>query len=427
MLKKYPLHFLFLLSLIIRICYAFYLSPDIIVGDGKCYYDQALYFLGKAEYLDFKAISFWSPGVALYLLTWLFMLGTSKWAVVSGMLAVWAAFFYVFEKWASFFLQAKTRGIILLIFSIFPTFIHHSVVPLTHLPATTCILALFYFLYKKQAFSPIITGTLFGFLLLIRPSNLLLGLIFPFLIQSKKQILMAFLTSFLVLSTWSVYLYSNTKTFIFISESNTYNLYMGNHPETPKYETWWWATHSLVKGSLIQREADSIFLLPAGKIGKGFQPLANHYIQTHLTDFAIRSLNRMRCLFAFDTFTGSMLAEKHSKYVAFAVIGIDGIFYLLLMSLFLLSFLMPKYSKSTMYFQISTIFLISLPYFLSFSHPTYHFSILPIVAIGAGLCYENRAEIGKNIPIWQKVTVLFFLLLFILIQCEWLLFWIKQR
>ena len=426
-MHKYSLHILFLFSLFIRIVYAFYLSDDIFAGDAKGYYDHTLYLLGQAQQLDFKWISFWSPGESLYLLPWIFVFGKAKWVVVSSMLAVWATFFYLFEKWAAFFLQAKTRLYILLIFSIFPTFVHHSVVPLTHLTATSFMLTVFYLLYQKKAFSPIKTGALMGFLLLIRPAMLLLGLIFPFLIQSKKQIFLSFFISFLMVGAWSVFLYKKTNTFIFISESNAYNLYMGNHPETPKYATWWWATHTWEKGSVLKRETDSLLLLPAGQIGKNFQPLALHYIKQYPLDFAQRSLNRIRCLFAFDTFTGSMLAEKHCKSLAFAVIAIDGIFYMLLMGLFILSFLLSKQALSMLNFQLAAIFLISLPYFFSFSHPTYHFSILPIVAIGAGIFWENKYFSWKKTSFLRKVIVAFLLLFFIFIQIEWLYFWVEMR
>lgn len=191
-MHKYSLHILFLFSVLTRIVYAFFLSDEIFAGDAKGYYDHALYLLGQAQHLDFKWISFWSPGESLYLLAWIFVFGKAKWVVVSSMLAVWAAFFYLFEKWATFFLQAKTRWLILLIFSIFPTFVHHSVVPLTHLTATSFMLAVFYFLYQKKFFSPFKIGTFMGFLLLIRPAMLLLGVIFPFLSKIKNNFLSLF-------------------------------------------------------------------------------------------------------------------------------------------------------------------------------------------------------------------------------------------
>ncbi len=65
---------------------------------------------------------------------------------------------------------------------------------------------------------------------------------------------------------------------------------------------------------------------------------------------------------------------------------------MLLMGLFILSFLLSKQALSMLNFQLAAIFLISLPYFFSFSHPTYHFSILPIVAIGAGIFWEPTLE-----------------------------------
>ena len=474
---------LFVLSLLIRITYAFYLSDALFAGDAKGYYDHALYLLGKAEHIDFKWISFWSPGESLYLSVWIYVFGTSKCVIVSSMLAVWTAFFFIWNAWASFFLQAKTRFFILLIFSIFPTFIHHSVVPLTHLPATTCMLAVFYLLHSplraKQALK---IGAIFGFLLLIRPSNMLLGLLFPFFIQQKKQILLVCLTSLLVVGSWSVYLYKKTDTFIFISESNAYNLYMGNHPETPKYATWWWATHTWENGSVLKREADSLLTFPAGQIGKNFQSLALHYIAEKPSDFVLRSLNRVRCFFAFDTFTGAMLAERHHKYVAYAAIGIDAVCYMLFMGLFLLSFLARRCSQmkadnadnisyqlavsseqfckpcisqlstfhsqlstfhsqlSTFHSQLSTfnspffifhfsfsILLLSLPYFFSFSHPTYHFAIFPLIAIGAGVLLENKEKLNKNIPVGRKAIVLSLLLAFVAIQIEWIYFWIQQK
>ncbi|MEM8897411.1 MAG: hypothetical protein AAGC85_04875 [Bacteroidota bacterium] len=405
--QKYPWRWYLGITLLIRLVYAFAIFPWMWEGDAGSYVEVAGEWIGGSVG-DF----YWPPGLPALLSLGFSVLGVHKLSSMALMLVGWCF-------WGGLiFLLLKNKlvsGIgwgALWIFGLWPAWIHHSVVPLTHLWVATCLLGVVYlFLQKKD----ILVGVCLLGAILIRPSSaLLLPVILIFVLirkEDKLRSLRVALVPVLSIVAWQFFLHQQTQETFFINKANTFNLYLGNHPETPLYKTWWLGSHDedWDKYPVFQAEVDSINSLPLAAQQQAYRKLSLMYISEQPGQFAIRTLNRIRTYWTFDTFTGAWWYGKN-KLVGITLLGLDAGCYLLLLTGVFLFWKPVSTWGNLQWMSFLIILFYSIPYYLVFSHPTYHLAIMPLFFFLG----EWNKKPSMNLTKW---AVLFLL---IGMQLEWI-------
>lgn len=405
--QKYPWRWYLGLTLLIRLLYALTIIPWMWEGDAGAYVEVA------REWMEGSSGDFyWPPGLPALLILFFSVLGVHKLSSLSLMLVGWCL-------WVGLmFLLLKNRTIsklgwgALWVFGIWPAWIHHSVVPLTHLWGSIGLLGILYFLLRKN---DLLAGACVLGAILIRPSSvLLLPVLVIFLFMRKENRLRSIrfaLIPLLGIIAWQFFLYQQTGETFFINKANSYNLYLGNHPETPLYRTWWLGSHSEEwdRFPVFQAEVDSIRTLPIEAQQQAYRQLSLKHIAENPGQFLIRSLNRIRTFWAFDSFTGAWWYGKN-KPIGMVLLGLDAGCYLLLIT-GVLFFWKPVYEwENIQWMSVILILFYSIPYYLAFSHPTYHFAVMPL--------FYFLGEWNKKPSMSLTKWVVLFLL--IGIQLEWI-------
>ena len=139
----------------------------------------------------------------------------------------------------------------------------------------------------------------------------------------------------LMIMIWCLTIYNSTGHFVMINFSSTQNVFLQNNAYTPLYRTWWFATHGEDESQLPEgyRAMNSeIAHLPWYQQNDLYRRMAFESIVSRPDLFAIRTFNRMRAYFAFDSYTGSLLLNRYytGRKLAFAAIVLDGTLYILL-------------------------------------------------------------------------------------------------
>jgi hypothetical protein len=163
--------------------------------------------------------------------------------------------------------------------------------------------------------------------------------------------------------------------------------------------------------------------------------MAKEHIRHHPGLFLLRSFNRVCAYFAFNTFAGAYLIETYGfpKLLGFAVIGLDAALYLLIAagSILYLGTLsgMNRRTLSSCVL-VGVAMLYAFPYFLAFSHPSYHYPIEPILMIFSSaffVCLINRNEDVLRMIKHRQTGIAVALAVFGLIQIEFLVIMVRQR
>jgi len=146
--------------------------------------------------------------------------------------------------------------------------------------------------------------------------------------------------------------------------------------------------------------------------------------------FLLHTLSRMRVYFAFDSYSGSLLLNRYhaGRPLAFAAIALDGSLYLLIvLSAIVFLFTMTRASErgwSTITVAIILI-MYAGPYFISVSHPIYHYPIVPLLGVLAAAWWSDiiegqsrvaRAFFGRGT---RQIAMALALVLFAYIQVEY--------
>ncbi len=298
-------------------------------------------------------------------------------------------------------ISGRQAGIVAtLLLALSPTFIYHSIFPLTQLPLATLLCAVIVLTLSYSAHPRLSTiaviGTMIGVAILVRPSSVILLPVVPVLlwrIHSRGAIPFGILIPALILITpWMVHVKRTTGHFVFINYANSRNLFLGNNEWTPFYETWYYGSH--LKGDDVPdrfKALDSSIPEHAPHEQDAlYRAAALDHIVRRPDLFLLRTVNRVRCYFAFDTYTGTVLIKyaRLPKLLGLATIATDALFYVIVMFFALYSSVcFGELGLSSR--AIGIVWVISLayavPYWFSFSHPTYHFPIIPgLLAVGGG-------------------------------------------
>ncbi len=413
------------LSLLLRIIYALILGNRVMEGDFISYVEDSLKIYSGNPYRPF-----WSPGLPLILgwtgLNWgLYPIHFTIFSLACYLLLLVGVFLTLQKLPPGYF---SLFPIIFLGFS--PITVHFSVVPLTQLPIAVGLVWSFYFLilsFQNPHLVPrhaLAVGLILGMCILIRPSCIIL---FPFIgyiwYKLGRHIsLMYFAVSlFVIIGSWQLRNYALGYTDVFINTSNSYNFFVGNNPYTPVYKTWWLGSHLETDNPSFYGYYEmlrKIWVLPEEKQTGEFYRQALSFIKEEPRDFGIRTINRVKTFWAADSFTGAFLSQSFSSsFWAVLGTGLDFIGFCILLWL-AIEALPESYTYSPGIWLIGLLIIYPLPYYLAFSHPTYHFPLLPFLCILAskGLKRQTLFSIRKkSLGLW------FLRAIFVLIQIEWCL------
>ncbi|MEM9932437.1 MAG: hypothetical protein AAF824_02440 [Bacteroidota bacterium] len=376
--KQHPWWWYLGVTLLVRLWYGWLIFPWMWEGDAGEYVGVAAGWL-QGEVGDF----YWPPGLPALLSSFLGISGISKVSSSLLMLCGWCAWIYAMRyllgrnpaKW-------EWRG--LWIFGLWPAWIHQAVVPLTHLWVGVFLLLSIYLLRKNTSFGKgVLAGACLLMAIWLRPATILVCVCMLVYVGWKeginRKLVAVALFPFTGILCWQLFSYHQTGTHFFINKASVYNLYLGNHPETPMYKSWWLGSHAedWPQFPAFQAEVDSVRALPEVTQSVAYRDLSLLHIAEHPGEFLLRTLNRVRVFWAFDTFTGAWWYPRNN-FIGQIILGIDAICYLSFMSICLL-FWHPTFSRDKVKeLSLLTILAYGLPYYLAFSHPTYHFAIIPL-------------------------------------------------
>ena len=427
--KKIPTVWQFILiltfSLAIRILYAFLIWEHILQGDAQSYWEDSLKLYSGMPYTPF-----WPPGLPLLLGLSGFIGLQIPGSIVLLMLGIYILCMVGVFVSLKELIPQNLSLFPLFILSILPVWIHHSVVPLTQLPTAAGLIWLFYFLIRihkqPKLFLVLTAGLILGICILIRPSCLSILLLLIYLGVKEKQ--MKFLGYFLavcmlVVGGWQ---YRNIVTgspHIFLNSANSYNLFVGNNPYTPSYKTWWLSSHFEGENEAYAPYYHLLFELKEKKAIEHphlFLESVLDEVKKRPQNFVIRTFHRMKTFWASDSFTGGFLFSHYAS-PSMALLALMGDFlgYILLMWLALGMVGSPNspYSQVSKWLMLG-ILCYAFPYFFAFSHPTYHFPLLPFICLLASFRLSKLQNLKTLLPLSPGRVVLQGI--FIGIQLEWI-------
>ncbi len=426
-------YFIFTLSFAVRLVVLILLLDKPICDDG------AEYQLCGMEIVRGTDIPlYWPPGLPYYLALFYKIFSCSEIVSRLAMIPV-----YLVLTGSIFMLAKELAGIrignvSMLIFSLYPTFVHLSNEPLTQIPAATFLVIAALGCLKLTRHGPwpwsVVLGLTLGALILTRPSSIILAVAIPiFLLLRTRSIVRALIPLILasvMLGGWLFYIQDHTGHFVWINYANSKNVFKGNNQYTPLYKTWWFGSH--YGSDSLSPEFNSLLIdissQPREKQDGLFKEVALTHIKARPDLFILRTLNRIRCFFAFDTLTGSFLMKWYNlpKPVGLLTIFVDAIFYSALILLAMVGLLLYRLDHHRSIWDAALLLGIGVvysgPYWISFSHPVYHFPIMPLIGVFAAYCigqlFENR-PVALTAIRNHRIYLISLTLIFVYIQIEW--------
>ncbi|MCP4549968.1 MAG: hypothetical protein GY835_26215 [bacterium] len=384
---------LLILGLLIRIVFIFSVHDLPLKSDPASYHLMATQ-LTTGEIAD----PYWPPGLPLYLAGVHRLFGTSELISRLAMLAPFLLFFFslfwVLRRLAGTFIA----NIGLAIFILYPGHILHSITPLTQLPVAGLLLLVLANSIRIRdnatIWKSLFLGLSLGLLMLVRASCLLIAIVVPLVLYRRTRKIMTLvvplIVSFSILGIWLIEAHEISNRFVFVNTANIKNMYYGNNEWTPLYRTWWFGSHTAETDG-VPREYTEQKVMIEGQSDAVRDELYRSYAWDHIRTrpdlFLLRSFNRSRAFFAFDIFTGSYLMRAYQlgRFPALMLIAIDAALYLLLLIAFIHGLILRSKDSNertdARTFILLLGFLYALPYFISFSHPTYHFPLVPLFAL----------------------------------------------
>lgn len=434
--SRSTIHFIVAFGVLFRVAALAFLARLPLAGDDTLYHDFAMRLLqGKPIY------PLVPPAVGYYLAFFYRLFGASPLVARVCMLPFAVGFMYILYAVADRIANRKGANLLAIAFAIYPLHILLSIEPLTELPASFLLLIAVSLVLSICSRSGIwdflLLGLTLGLLILTRPSALLMLVILPLYlgVRFRKWIasaLVAAVPAFMI-TIWILTIYNSTGHFVMINFSSTQNVFLGNNPYTPLYRTWWFATHIEDESQLPQGYRamnNEIAHLPWYQQNDFYRRMALESIASLADLFAIRTFNRMRAYFAFDSYTGSLLLNRYytGRKLAFAAIVLDGTLYILLTVCALL-FLFTVSRGSERFWPTLTIagmiLIYAGPYFFSVAHPIYHFPIVPLIGLLAASLWCDILD-GRTSLDWtilgqggKRIATTLAMALFAYIQVEY--------
>jgi hypothetical protein len=414
-------------SLLVRFVALFAARNAPLTSDAQDYTRVAQKFVSGQS-----LIPYWPPGISLYLVPFV-AAGASEVVLRASILIFW-----LIACWGLYRLMrvTGTQGaawLVLLVFSLLPDSIQMSIEPMTQMPMAALIIVMLSSAVRAIRSTGtaeyLLLGCSLGALSLIRPSAAPLIVLVPLgcAVASRRYIpaIVSAMLGMSLVGCWMYHTHASTGRWI-INTANGVNIYDGNNPWTPPYRTWYFGSHAKPGSEEIKNypEYGQILLrvnsLPALDRSAEYQRLALNNIREHPGQFLYRTANRIRCFFGFDTFTSAALSGKTwmGVHIFPAVLLCEMLIYLLIVgpAIFWIA-VAPGcfWREAANWILLGTIVVYGAPYWISMSHPTYHFPILLPLAVLGVIAWKTEDWKGTPTPrAWIAVAVLG------LVQVEWI-------
>lgn len=427
-------------GVLVRIGFLIILVPTRFYSDAMAYHRFA-----RKIVLGLSYRPTWPPGLPLVLAGPYALFDPDRFVARFVMLAIYVIFTVLLFLLVKRLSGTAAANLSALIFSFYPLCIYYSLTPLTQLVTAAVLvgvaLVTLSLLEKNRWSVAIILGFLLGFLTLTRASGVLILLAVPaYFIFKKGYRLKAgavFVIAILPIALWCYNVYRVTDRVIFINTANATNFFIGNNEFTPLYKTWYFGSHG------VRNDNEGFTAEEFVETQKSIREYPKHERQLKYIDysvryivkkphlFAIRTFNRVRVFFAFDIYLCAILLKYYdwSKIGAFLICGLDFVIYLGLLfgSVFSLLLVRPLYKKKEVLAVLLGLpFLYAFPYFLAFSHPTYHFPIVPFFAVIFSILVVdflgNRPGVISRLKASNRLNLVVFvavIVFLVLIQVEW--------
>ncbi|MCK4593419.1 hypothetical protein KAU45_02875, partial [bacterium] len=321
---------LLLAALLIRLGALFLVAGEPLTWDALGYFREARFL---AEGISYSPK--WPPGLPLYLSVFR-LISPGEFIARASMLLWFLALALVGYRMTLDAVRGKRRSpegtdesrfsanLFLLIFALYPLYIHQSVETLSQLPTAVGLLATAWLTLKvvrgAGVGTAVVLGCVLGATVLIRPTSLILlvGVPIYIAVRTKRALppLVSLLPAVGIVGLWLLVAHHMTDHFVFINQANTWNLFLGNNPYTPLYKTWWLGSHTAGKPGVpsgFSRLVGEIRRLPTHLHSGRYAAVAWEEIIGRPHVFLLRSLNRVRTYLATDSFTG---AHLHKVYAA---------------------------------------------------------------------------------------------------------------
>ena len=407
-------------------------------GDAASYFGMALRLLHGEAFEPF-----YPPGVSFLLVPAHALFGDRELVARAAMLAVYLATSLVLRAQTRALAGPRAANLAVACFALYPTSIFVSVEPLTQLPSAACLLAIAWLapalVTRPRVAAAIALGLATGELALIRPSAL------PFLFAVPLYLLargagaraagVTLAVAAVCVGAWLAHAEAMTGRFVAINDANSLNVFIGNNPYTPLYKTWWFGSHFAGESdvpeaySALQRE---IAAQPPAERERRYRAEALRHIADRPDLFALRTLNRVRAFFALDSATAGWMRFYGLVGTPgwLALMAVEALFYLAFLIGALLECLAPPSAadaRERIAVAVGAGLLFALPYFVAFSHPTYHFTVVPLaLSLAAGFVDRVAREPapGPLARLWASPSrrrwMLAVFAVLALVQLEWL-------
>lgn len=371
---------------------------------------------------------YWPPAWPAWL-TGVLALGGRKCVLLHMVLwylaGAWLADMWLKNKGRSFPERALFQGI----WAVLPTAVVQGSLPFSQMPFTVCLmgaLLLDHFFQKKNN-HPWRSGFLWAINTLLRPASA--SLVFVRFSQKELRIpksAVPFAIALLLpVLAWTGWISWQEKRVVAVSDANAYNFFLGNHADTPDYSTWWLGSHGDPKAEsqvAFRNDLGRIEALPAKARQSAFRSEAWRYISHHPAQTLKRIASRFRVFWAFDTYGAAYLPSGKWQYAGLAL---EALFFTSwLLGVFIS--ILHKMPGTTWVLVFVGLFM--APYLLAFSHPIYHFPLVPILAPWAFSGWQvllkgPRSWVPGSAAYlmvgWAGIIFLFY------IQAEWAIFWVS--
>ncbi len=415
------------------------LLTDVGLFSDPLFYHRAAEGLVGGLGADF----YWPPVFPFYLSGFQLAFGSIETVSRLAMIPFWIGFALAGHGMVNELTDRKTANLFLILFSVYPLFIIHSVEPFTQLPTALCLIWVCRLAIRASRDGSRGTmwglGVLLGVTALLRSSAVLLVLAVPLLVGVLRRELSAAvwtaLPALVIIGGWVLYASLETGRFVFVNYASAHNLFFGNNPHTPVYETWLFA--SRYEGApgvpeSYSRLWNSIQALPVHLQGRACWRSILEHVLERPDLFLLRSLSRLRVYFAFPTDCGSILRSIYETPTLFylACGGADAAIYLGLAGTAitaLFSGVGRRLGGKALPIILTVVVVYALPYFVSFSHPTYNTAVQPLLAI-LGLSWLTSSaklavlrENHRRRRWWYVV-----LAAFLIVQIEWAIFTLRH-
>ena len=395
------------LGLICRLAlFAWLADTPLCIGDTAAYKADAIRLLQGESYLPY-----FPPGLPYYLAAFIRVLGDSDNTCRFAMVLLHIPFSLALLNVARCIVSRGSANLTLLIFAVYPSFIHLSVDPMSEMLAATLIVLLLACMARVLRAAPATDasssidkrstslmrlgpGVWGAALTLVRPASALLaGALSCWASWRARRpaivvISLAILTA--MLGVWLSKAHHMVGHFVPVNHANVRNLYLGNNPYTPLYRTWWFGSHlggepgvPPAFSAALQRIKDQ----PPVEQTPLFRQAALDHILDRPDLFLVRTFSRIRVYFAFDSFTGGVFVKAYGfgKLGGAGLLAIEAICFTALLSLGVLNWvLLPTLSQEAnriRWLLTLCILVYAAPYWVAFAHPRFHVPIVPLLAL----------------------------------------------